>query len=160
MVYGLLEIYIWSQNYAIPSWENTWCIQGSMSREKILLWFQQTDRKEHRRKYISKGFTGALNSRLRSLHFILHGLILQIRSQYHLLQNPLGSTLKFWLLGPILDLLNRNLYFYLGERGLRNMHFLQVSKWFWCTQKVCYKQKGIWKILEQSNDVASVGLQK
>lgn len=82
-----------------------------------------------RRKYIPKGFTEALNSRLRSVHFILHGVILQIRPHTTCFRIPWGAHSYSDSLGPILGLLNRNLYFYLGEVGTqRYAFFLQASK--------------------------------
>lgn len=114
-----------------------------------------------RRKYIQTGFTEALNSRLRSLYFILCGMILQIRSHTTCFRIPWGAHSYSDSLGPILCLLNRNLYFYLGEAGTqRYALFYRLQKWFWCPQKVCCRQKRIWKILEQSNDMARIGLQK
>lgn len=83
----------------------------------------------NRRKYIPKGFTEALNSRLRSVHFILHGVILQIRPHSTCFRIPWGAHSYSDSLGPILGLLNRNLYFYLGEVGTqRYAFFLQASK--------------------------------
>lgn len=84
-----------------------------------------------RRKYIQTGFTEALNSRLRSLYFILCGMILQIRSHTTCFRIPWGAHSYSDSLGPILGLLNRNLYFYLGEAGTqRYALFYRLQKWF------------------------------
>ena len=81
-----------------------------------------------RRKYIPKGFTEALNSRLRSLHFILHGVILQIRSHTTCFRIPWRAHWYSDSLGPILGLLNRNLYFYPGEAGTQTHAFFTGFK--------------------------------